>query len=69
MIAIFKEKEKLILNSADNNEQLILGSFISKANDEKYNITFTKLVDINGNTSGMCIELHDKEAEPSTPEE
>ena len=69
MNAIFKENDKLVLNSADNNEQLILQRFISKANDNKYDIFFNKLLDINGNTSGMSIELREKEPEPSAPEE
>jgi hypothetical protein len=70
MKAIFKEKKKLVLNSADSNEQLILEEFIKKCDSEKFSIVFTKLLDINGDISGMSIELvSKKETEPSTPTE
>ena len=43
MKAIFKDKKKLVLNSADSNEQLVLEDFINKAQEtDKYTITYTK---------------------------
>ena len=67
MKAIFKDKKKLVLNSADSNEQLVLEEFINKAQEtDKYTITYTKLLDINSDVNGMMIELVDV-AEPSTP--
>ena len=36
MKAVFKEKKKLVLNSADSNEELILEEFIKKANNKKW---------------------------------
>ena len=57
MKAIFKDKKKLVLNYADNNEQLILKDFIKKANSGKFNIVFNRLLDINGDINGMAIEL------------
>lgn len=69
MKAIFKEKKKLVLNSADRNEQLVLEEFIKKANNNTFNIVYTKLLDINGDVNGMAIELVKKKAEPSTPTE
>ena len=37
MKAIFKDKKKLVLNSADSNEQLVLEDFINKAQEtDKY---------------------------------
>ena len=72
MKAIFKEKKKLVLNSADNNEELVLEEFIKKANNkEKFNIVFTRLLDINGDINGMSIELVNKknDTEPSNSTE
>ena len=69
MTAISKDKKKLLLNSADSNEQLVLEEFIKKAQEtDKYTITYTKLLDINSDVKGMMIELVDV-AEPSTPTE
>lgn len=74
MKAIFKDKKKIVLNSADSNEQLVLEEFIKKAGKkDKYDIIYTALVDINGDTNGMAIELVpvvvENETEPSTPTE
>ena len=74
MKAIFKDKKKIILNSADSNEQLVLEEFIKKANKtDKYDIIYTALVDINGDTNGMAIELVpvivEADTEPSTSTE
>lgn len=70
MKAVFKEKKKLVLNSADSNEELLLEEFIKKANNKKFNIVYTKLLDINGDVNGMAIELVNKtKPEPSTPNE
>lgn len=73
MKAMFKEKKKLVLNSADRNEQLVLGEFIKKANNtDRFKIVYTKLLDINGDVDGMAIELvsvKKEETEPSTPTE
>lgn len=57
MKAIFKENKKLVLNSADANEQLVLDEFIKKANSGRFSFVYTKLLDINGEVSGMAIEL------------
>ncbi len=70
MKAIFKDKKKLVLNSADSNEKLVLDEFINKANKtDKFNIVFTRVLDINGDISGMTVELFKKKTEPSTPTE
>ena len=69
MKAIFKEKKKLVLNSADSNEQLVLDEFIKKADSGKFTVVYTKLLDINGDVKGMAIELVSKKTEPSTPTE
>lgn len=85
MKAIFKENKKLVLNSADANEQLVLEEFIKKANSGNFNFTYNKLLDINGEVNGMAIELIrnkpveveekpteepiDEQTEPSTPTE
>lgn len=70
MKAFFKEKKELIINQADKNEELILEEFIRKFNSQKFDIVFNKLLDINGEVSGMAIELIKKnDTEPSTPTE
>ncbi len=67
MKALFKNKKDLVLNSADSNEQIVLEEFINKSNSGKFDVVFTKLLDINGEVNGMAIELKKKETEPSTP--
>lgn len=68
MKAIFKENKKLVLNSADANEQLVLEEFIKKAKSNKFTFVYTKLLDINGEVNGVAIELAKVEpTEPSTP--
>ena len=76
MKAIFKENKKLVLNTADANEQLVLKKFIKKANNtENFTFKYTKLLDINGEINGLAIELvninpevHDDLSEPSENE-
>lgn len=68
MKAIFKNKERLILNSADGNEQIMIDELITKADSGNFDIKFNKLLDINGDVDGMSIELLEK-TELSTPTE
>jgi len=76
MKAIFKENKKLVLNTADANEQLVLKKFIKKANNtENFKFVYTKLLDINGEINGLAIELvninpenQDNLSEPSETE-
>jgi len=66
MYAKFVNQNKLIVNSADETEQFILADFIAMANSDEYELIINKLVDINGDVSGVCIELVEKaEAVPS----
>lgn len=67
MKALFKDKKNLVLNSADSNEQIVLEEFINKSNSGKFNIVFSKLLNINGEVNGMAIELKKIDTEPSTP--
>ncbi|MBO7615078.1 MAG: hypothetical protein J6T15_05220 [Bacilli bacterium] len=57
MYAKFLSQDKLVVNSADDSEQLILADYIDKANSKDYEIVINKLLDINGNTSGVCLEV------------
>jgi hypothetical protein len=64
MYAKFQNQNSLIVNSADENEQFILADFIRMANSGEYELVINKLLDINGDTTGICIELVEK-PEPS----
>lgn len=66
MYAKFLDQDKLVVNSADENEQYILADFIKMANSGEYELVINKLLDINGDTTGVCIELV-KKSELSTP--
>ena len=57
MYSKFLDKKRLIVNSADSNEQLVLADFIERANSGKYELVVDKLLDINGDVTGICIEL------------
>lgn len=69
MKAIFKDKKELIVNNADTNEQLILEEFIKKATNGNFDIVYSKLLDINGEVSGMAIDLKKKGEIPEQSEE
>ena len=63
MYSKFLDKKRLIVNSADSNEQLVLADFIERANSGDYELVIDKLLDINGDPTGICIELV-KKSEP-----
>lgn len=60
MYAKFVDQDKLIINSADESEQLIIKDFIDMVNSGNYELVINKLLDINGDASGVCIELIEK---------
>jgi hypothetical protein len=64
MYAKFQNQNSLIVNSADENEQFILADFIRMANSGEYELVINKLLDINGDTTGICIELVEKPEPP-----
>ncbi len=66
MYAKFVNQNKLIVNSADEAEQFILADFIRMANSDEYELIINKLIDINGDVSGVCIEVIEK-TETTTP--
>lgn len=66
MYAKFADQDKLIVNSADENEQFIIADFIKMYNSGEYEIIINKLLDINGDATGICIELI-KKTEPIAP--
>ena len=61
MKALFKEKNNLIINSADSNEQMLLESFVENAKED--DVVYTRLLDINGDICGMAIEIKPKTVE------
>lgn len=70
MYAKFLDQNKLIVNSADESEQFIMADFIEMAKSGKYEIIINKLLDINGDVTGVCIELVNKsELSASSDEE
>lgn len=66
MYAKFLDQDKLVVNSADESEQFIMADFIKMANSGDYELIINKLLDINGDATGVCIELVAK-SELSTP--
>lgn len=60
MYAKFVDQNKLIINSADDSEQLIIKDFVDMVNSGDYELVINKLLDINGDASGVCIELIEK---------
>lgn len=66
MYAKFIDQSKLVVNSANESEQIVLADFIAMANSGNYELVINKLLDINGDTTGVCIELVAK-SELSTP--
>ena len=58
MNAIFKTKDRLLITGSDSDERLIIKDFASASKDK--NIIVSTLVDINGDETGLSIELVDK---------
>lgn len=67
MYAKFVDQNKLIVNSADENEQFIIADFIKAYNSGDYEIIINKLLDINGDATGICIELIEKSKSQEDP--
>lgn len=67
MNAIFKSENKLVINGADASEILLIKNFIEEAKTKTLKATAT--LDINGDESGMILELVDAEANEEPSEE
>lgn len=59
MNAIFKNKNKLVVTGCDNDERIIIKDFIENAKNKE--VDFQELVDINGDQTGVAIEIKDSE--------
>lgn len=57
MNAIFKSDNKLVINGADSSEILLINNFI--VNSETKSLKATPTLDINGDASGLVLELVD----------
>lgn len=57
MNAIFKSDNKLVINGADSSEILLINNFI--VNSETKLLKATPTLDINGDASGLVLELVD----------
>lgn len=57
MNAIFKSDNKLVINGADSSEILLINNFI--VNSETKSLKTTPTLDINGDASGLVLELVD----------
>lgn len=70
MNATFKTQSRLLITGSDNDERLIIKEFIKAASDENKTFEVKPLVDINGDETGLSIELVDKsEVSEPTPSE
>lgn len=57
MNAIFKSDKRLLITGSDRDERLLLKNFLSALADESLKIEAKSLVDINGDETGISIEL------------
>lgn len=64
MNAIFKTPSRLLITGSDSDERLLVQGFIKAAQDKDFKVD--ALVDINGDETGLSIELIDKVVEPSS---
>lgn len=74
MYSIFKDTNRLLVNGANESEQLVMAEFIEMAKSGNYELVINKLLDINGDATGMCIELveivnNNNNSEPSDSSE
>jgi hypothetical protein len=73
MYSIFKDTNRLLVNGANESEQLVMAEFIEMAKSGNYELVINKLLDINGDATGMCIELveivNNDNSEPSDSSE
>ena len=66
MNAIFKTKDRLLVTGSDSDERLLVKEFVNAARDKDFKVE--ALVDINGDETGISIELIDKVVEEVEPE-
>lgn len=73
MYSIFKDTNRLLVNGANESEQLVMAEFIEMAKSGNYELVINKLLDINGDATGKCIELveivNNNNSEPSDSSE
>ena len=66
MNAIFKTKDILLVTGSDSDERLLVKEFVNAAKSKDFKIE--ALVDINGDETGISIDLVDKIVEPGVSE-
>ena len=66
MNAIFKTKDRLLVTGSDSDERLLVKEFVNAAKSKDFKIE--ALVDINGDETGISIDLVDKIVEPGVSE-
>lgn len=64
MNAIFKTKDRLLITGSDKDEKILIKSFVESVKDK--DIVVNPLVDINGEETGLSIELVEKSVETDT---
>ena len=57
MNAIFKSEKRLLITGSDRDERLLLKNFLSALTDESLKLEAKPLLDINGDETGISIEL------------
>lgn len=60
MNAVFKSKDRILINGSDKDERILIKEFISNFSLENKQIEIKPLQDINGEECGMSIEIVDK---------
>ena len=60
MNAIFKDNDKIIINGADSSEKILLEELCNMVEAGK-SVKITKLYDVNGDVSGIAIQVVDEE--------
>ena len=64
MNAIFKTKDRILITGSDKDEKILIKSFVESVKDK--DIVVNPLVDINGEETGLSIELVEKSVETDT---
>ena len=64
MNAIFKTKDRILITGSDKDEKILIKSFVENVKDK--NIIIDSLTDINGEETGLSIELVEKAMETNS---
>lgn len=57
MNASFRTNKRILITGTSNDERLLLKEFIAMSKEEGQKVSITSLYDINGDESGLSIEI------------